>query len=142
MVCKVYQIAHKRQRLYSILHLLNFIFTRQTKTHYILKLARKKMKSSQTVQPNTSEGISPIQPFGCARCLGVLFETSQELITHFRLKHGIKPETFSAEKRKRFYDSFNQPDTENATKPAVRSSSLLVPAGNTLIFPLIMIFID
>ena len=70
--------------------------------------------------PAIEDSTIPIRPFGCLRCPDVLFDTTQEVITHFRIEHGIKPEKFSAEKRRRFYNTFKR----NEDRP-VKSVTLL-----------------
>ncbi|KAI6657937.1 Zinc finger protein [Oopsacas minuta] len=50
--------------------------------------------------------------YDCVRCYGFRTKTADDMITHFRIKHGIKPETFSAKKRKAFYDYFKLSDDE------------------------------
>ena len=74
------------------------------------------------------------RPFTCVRCPNILFNTVQDIITHFRTEHGLKPETFSAEKRKRFYDSFKRAENENSISS--------VTAGNTHLYLYLLKFID
>ena len=44
--------------------------------------------------------------FECIRCEGLVLKTGAQMISHFRLIHLIKPETFCPEKRQAFYETF------------------------------------
>ena len=50
--------------------------------------------------------------FECIRCEGLILTTADQMISHFRLIHGIKPENFNSKKKKEFYDTFKLADNE------------------------------